>query len=75
MVKEGTLTLTFVDNVLTGVENVGCNITIKLYCLFLHLDWFPGNLGSFIYEQGEITSRHERDRNQVSISVECNHGG
>ena len=42
-----------VDNVLTKYQEMGANMSIKVYFLHSHLDSFPDNLGEFSEEQGE----------------------
>ena len=40
-------------NILTAFRNLGCNMNIKMYYLFLHIGRFPENLGPMSDEQGE----------------------
>ena len=42
-----------VNNMLTAFRNLGCNMSIKMYYLFSHMDRFPENLGSMSDEQGK----------------------
>ena len=42
-----------VNNMLTAIRNLGCNMSVKLHNLFSHMDWFPENLGSMSDKQGE----------------------
>ena len=42
-----------VNNVLTALRNMGCNMSVKMHYLFSHMDRFSGNLGSMSDEQGE----------------------
>ena len=42
-----------VNNMLTTFRNLGCNMSIKMHCLFSHMDRFPENLCSMRDKQGE----------------------
>ena len=42
-----------VDELLTLMQELGCNISVKVYFLHNHLDYFPENLGAVSEEQGE----------------------
>ena len=42
-----------VNNMLTALKNLGCNMSIKMHYLFSHMDQFPENLGSMSDKQGE----------------------
>ena len=42
-----------VDNMLKAYENLGSRMSLKMHFLFLHLDFFPPNLGAVSDEQGE----------------------
>ena len=39
-----------VENMLGKLRVLGCNMSLKLYFLHSHLDYFPGNLGAFSEE-------------------------
>ena len=41
-----------VNNMLTAFRNLDCNVSSKTHDPFLHMDRFPGNLGSRSDEQG-----------------------
>ena len=43
----------FVDVMLQNFQALGARMSIKLYYLFSHLDYFPNNLGDVREEQGE----------------------
>ena len=42
-----------VKRMLTVYEAQGCNMSLKVYFLHSHLDYFPENLGVYSEEQGE----------------------
>ena len=42
-----------VDVMLRNFQALGSRMSIKLYCLFSHLDYFPENLGDVSVEQGK----------------------
>ena len=42
-----------VECMLSNLQKLGCNMSIKLHFLHSHLDRFPKNLGDFSEEQGE----------------------
>ena len=46
-----------VNNMLTAFRNLGCNMSVKIHYLFLHMDLFPENLGSMSDEQGRDSIR------------------
>ena len=50
-----------VNNILTAVTNLSCNMSVKMHYLFSHMDRFPENLGSMCEEHGRIPSGHEKD--------------
>lgn len=41
------------ESMLLNLQELHCNISIKIHCLHSHLDRFPQNLGDFSEEQGE----------------------
>jgi hypothetical protein len=43
-----------VQDMLTSYKAMGCNMSLKIHFLELHLDSFPENLGEFSDEHGEI---------------------
>ena len=57
---------------LTAFRNLGCNMSVKMHYLFLHMDRFPKNLGSMC---DEIPSGPERDGDQVSVLLRRNYDG
>ena len=42
-----------VNKMLTAFRNLGCNKSVKMHSLFLHMDRFPENLGSMSDKQGK----------------------
>lgn len=42
-----------VEYMLSNLQELGCNMSIKIHFLHSHLDRFPQNLGDFSEEQGE----------------------
>jgi len=44
---------TLVDNLLNSYEKHGCNMSLKMHFLHIHLDFFPPNLGDVSDEHGE----------------------
>ena len=42
-----------VNDMLSNLKLLGCNMSIKLHYLHSHLDRFPENLGNYSEEQGE----------------------
>ena len=58
-----------VNNMLTALRNLGCNMSVKMHYLFSHMDRFPGNLGSMSDEQGERDSIRTWNRWTSGISV------
>lgn len=42
-----------VEDMLSNLRDLGCNMSIKLHYLHSHLDRFPENLGDLSEEQGE----------------------
>ena len=64
------------NNMLTALRNLGCNMSVKMHYLFSHMDRFPENLGSMSDKQGgEIPSGPDRDGDQVSGSLGRSHDG
>ena len=51
-----------VSNAVAAFKTFGCNMSIKMYYLFSHVDRFPENLGSISGEQGE---RHHEEVKQM----------
>jgi len=43
-----------VQDLLTSYKAMGCNMSLKIYFLESHLDFFPENLGEVTDEHGEI---------------------
>jgi hypothetical protein len=50
---KGPLYNDIVRNMLDKFKLLGCNMSLKLYFLALHLDYFPPNLEAVSEEQGE----------------------
>ena len=44
---------TFVRNLLSASHDPRCNMRVKFYFLYIHLDRFPENLGAVSDKQGE----------------------
>ena len=42
-----------VEDMLFNFQNLGVKMSIKVHCIFCHLDTFPENLGDLSKEQGE----------------------
>ena len=57
----------FVNNMLSAFRNLGCNMSIKMHCLFSYMDRFPENLGSMSDEQGE---RFHQDMKEMETSYQ-----
>ena len=53
-----------VNNMLTAFRNLGCNMSVKMNYLFLHMNRFPENLGSMSDERGE---RFHQDLKEMEI--------
>ena len=50
-----------VNTVLLSFQNIGCNMSVKVYFLHGHLDYFPENLVDYNEEQGEIFHHNIKD--------------
>ena len=50
-----------IENMLKSYEKMGCRMSLKMYFLHSHLDFFPANLGAVSDEHGE------RFHQQISI--------
>ena len=46
-----------VEELMSAMKDLGCNMSIKVHYLHSHLDWFPENLGDVTEEQGERFSQ------------------
>lgn len=46
-----------ITNMIPAFRNLGCNISIKMYYLFSHIDRFPEDPGSMSDEQGRDSTR------------------
>ena len=57
-----------VKNLLCAFQKFGCNKSVKVHFLHIHLDYFPENLGAMSEEQGECF--HQDIRKTIPRSVE-----
>lgn len=62
-----------VTTMLTAFSNLGCNMNIKILYSFLHMDWFPEDLGSMREEQQ--ARFHQDMRDQIPGTLGCSHDG
>ena len=51
--KKSDYYVELIECTLSNLQELGCNMSIKIHFLHSHLDQFPQNLGNFIEEQGE----------------------
>ena len=70
---------TIVTDMLVNFKKLDCNMSIKVYFLHSHLDYFPANLGDISEEQGErfhqdikeMERRYQRRWNVNMIADYC----
>ena len=58
-----------VENLIHLYRRLGCRMSIKLYFLHSHLDFFRSNLGAVSEESGEVSSRYSGDVKALPRSV------
>ncbi|GBL75064.1 hypothetical protein AVEN_243845-1 [Araneus ventricosus] len=52
---------TIVQRMLTAYEAQGCKMSLKVYFMHSHIDYFPEYLGAYSEEQGERFHQDVRD--------------
>jgi len=63
-----------VQNQVDSYEKLGCNMSLKMHLLFLHLDFFPLNCGGVSDEHGErfhqdISAMEQRYKGKCSAAT------
>lgn len=53
---------TIVSTMLANFKKLGCLMSLKIHCLFSHLDYFPENVGAFSEEMGERFHQDFKDK-------------
>ena len=56
------------QNFLLAYEIMGCNMSLEMYFIHSHLDFFPENCGDFSDEHGEISTMEEEKKKDTKDS-------